>query len=83
MSNDLIQVLEVYFTRLDEGLARVKTKIDEFERGLCRLEHGVAQLHVQCAGFSTSLDRIESSLDRVEQRLGLATPTVPDPFAIQ
>ena len=61
----------VMLRRMDEKLDRVIGDIQELKLRVTSLEQQVAHLHVDFAGQSARMDRIEARLDRIERRLEL------------
>src|SRR6266702_4633791 len=53
------------------SLQRVESKLDELVRRVSSVETNLAHVHVELAGHSARMDRIDGRLDRIEKRLGL------------
>ncbi|MGZ5907844.1 MAG: hypothetical protein ACXWKQ_21040 [Reyranella sp.] len=53
------------------SLQRVENKLDELVRRVSSVETNLAHVHVELAGHSARMDRIDGRLDRIEERLGL------------
>ena len=64
----LLRRMDAKLDRVVEDMADVKTRITS-------LEAQVAQLHLDFAGQSARIDRIEKRLDRIDRRLDLLPAT--------
>ena len=53
------------------SLQRVEDKLDELVRRVSAVETNLAHVHVELAGHSARMDRMDNRLDRIEKRLGL------------
>lgn len=53
------------------SLQRVEDKVDELVRRVSAVETNLAHVHVELAGHSARMDRMDGRLDRIEKRLGL------------
>jgi hypothetical protein len=71
MAEDIAGLTLHHLQRLDEKMDRVIDVLVEHGRRLTSLEGHVAGLHVDFAGQSARLDRIEQRLGRIEKRLDL------------
>jgi hypothetical protein len=71
MSEDPANLTLVLLRRLDEKMDRVLDVLAEHGRRITSLGAQVAALHVDFAGQSLRMDRIEHRFDRIERRLDL------------
>ena len=71
MVDDARDLALVFLRRMDRKLDRVLDVLAEHGRRITSLEGQVASLHVDFAGQSLRMDRIEARFDRIERRLDL------------
>jgi len=60
-----------YLRRIDEKVDRLISDVQDLKARMTSLESQVAHLHLDFAGQSARIDRIETRLDRIERRLEL------------
>jgi len=78
MSDEADNLVLVYLRRMDAKIDCVLDEIQDLEQRVTALEIGqapirqdIAELHGRYAGSQLRIDRIDSRLERIEQRLDL------------
>jgi len=71
MSEEPENIMLVYLRRLDAKMDAMAETLLDHGRRLSSLELQVGNLHVDFAGQSARLDRMDQRLDRIEKRLDL------------
>ena len=71
MADEPDNVVLAYLRRIDEKVDRLLADVRDLKARMTSLEAQVGHLHLDFAGQSARIDRIETRLDHIERRLEL------------
>jgi chromosome segregation ATPase len=71
LTYELLKRMQTQFSRFEDGLADLKTRVPNMESGLSLVRQELALQSLQISQLSHRMDRFDERLARIERRLDL------------